>query len=88
MNVDTGEFRALTEQVAATGRRVSALSGRVTKMTGRLNRLGDLAEEDVHVLLRGLARYIDLAARDGHLPARPAPEHAAPQGRRHLHLVE
>ena len=62
MNVDTGEFRALTEQVGALGRKVSALTGRTTVMGGHLNRLDGLVEDELGVLIRAFAR---MAGADG-----------------------
>jgi hypothetical protein len=84
VNVDTGEFRALTEQVGALGRKVSALTGRTTVMGDHLNRLDGLVEDELGPLVRTVARLAgaDEQARRG------TGRHATPRGKRHLRAVD
>ena len=87
MNVDTGEFRRLTEQaadVAAIGRKISTLTGRVTVMGNHLNRLDVLVDDDLRVLVRVLVRVVEAY---GIVPREPAVR-AAPRPRGHLRVIE
>ena len=62
MNVDTGEFRRLTEQAAGTaalGRKISTLTGRVTVMGNHVNRLDASVHDDLRVLVRIMERLLD-----------------------------
>jgi len=83
VNVDTGEFRALTEQVGALGRKVSALTGRTTVMGNHLNRLDGLVENGLGLLCRTVLHQADQLGE-----ARGAEGQAAPRtGRPALRLV-
>jgi hypothetical protein len=87
MNVDTGEFRALTgqaEELAALGRKISALTGRVTVMGGHLNRLSGLVEDQ----LRPLVQIADHLLDDRIAVPREAARRVTPKQDRHLRLVE
>jgi len=90
MQVDTGEFRALSEQaagMAALSRKVSTLTGRVTVMGNHVNRMDDALEDDVRGLLRitvSLMEYSGLMPRKPREPGR----HAVPKRERHLRVVD
>jgi hypothetical protein len=83
MQVDTGEFRALTEEIGALGRKVSTLTGRVTVMGKHVNRLDDMVDDDMGMLIRLCADLCRRAPGNGDRPGR----HAAPGKERHLRLV-
>ena len=87
MNVDTGEFRRLTEQAAGTaalGRKISTLTGRVTVMGNHVNRLDASVHDDLRVLVRIMERLLD----DRIGVPREAARRVAPKPDRHLRLVE
>lgn len=77
MNVDTGEFAALS-------RKVSTLTGRVTVMGNRMNRLDEQVGDDVHVLVRLVASLMEYS---GLIP-RERGTRTAPKRERHLHVVK
>jgi hypothetical protein len=79
VNVDTGEFRALGEQVGAVGRKVSTLTGRVTVMGNHMNRLDADTQEDMRTLIRVFAAVMVPEA---------GPENEAPSTGRHLRVIE
>ena len=87
MNIDTGEFRALTGQAAAAaalGRKISTLTGRVTVMGNHLNRLDVLVDDDLRVLVRVLVRVVEAY---GIVPREPAAR-TAPRPRGHLRVIK
>jgi hypothetical protein len=91
MNVDTGELRALTDEIAALSRKVSTLTGRITVNRHYVNRLADQVErlnilvgEDVGPLLRIVVRLADES-----LPAPRRRDASSLRKReRHLRAVE
>lgn len=84
MNVDTGELRALTEQVSTLGRKVSALTGRVTVMGSHLNRLDSRVYDDLGALILVVAHLVDPSVPARREPRRPA----MPRTDRHMRLVK
>lgn len=72
MNVDTGEFRALTEQAAG-----------VAELSERVDGLVDLVEDQMVPLIRAVAYLADDPGPVRRQPAR----HAAPKRQRHLRAV-
>lgn len=79
MTIDTGEFRALSDQVGAVGRKVSALTGRVSVMSSRLGDLDAETHEDLRTLIRVFAAVVVREA---------APEDEAPSTGRHLRIIK
>ena len=88
MNVDTGEFRRLTEQsadVAALGRKISTLTGRVTVMGNHVNRLDASVHDDLRVLVRVMERLLEEA---GAMPRKPAGPAAPKPKPRHVRVIQ
>ena len=87
MNVDTGEFRRLTEQaadVAALGRKISTLTGRVTVMGNHVNRIDASVHDDLRVLVRIMECVLEASGMMPREPARPT----APRPRGHLRVIQ
>jgi hypothetical protein len=83
VNVDTGEFRRLTEQaadVAALGRKISTLTGRVTVMGNHLNRLDGLVDDDLRMLVRIMEAVLEAS---GMMPRTTAVRAAARSRKMH-----
>jgi hypothetical protein len=68
VNVDTGEFAALTAEVAALSRKISALNGKVTVMGNALKHDGGLIQATHHAFSIGL-EIGERERAEGHQPA-------------------
>jgi hypothetical protein len=84
MQVDTGELKALREEVGALSRKVSTLTGRTTVMGNHMGRLSRDLHDDLEPMAKLVLWLMDYRRPGWREPAR----HTAPKRHRHLHAVD